>query len=152
MCFKGPKGDPGPKGDKGDPGADYIPPYAVDVEIYADVNPIDKCTGVVYGNESRIYFKTVVRAGGGGVYYFIPDAQVMAAPLSFATAIAMDDSHGWHIGPAISRWCRTADGRWGLRIELTGGVDMGISGKAVLGPSYPNSNAKLIEVDIGLLK
>jgi len=106
----------------------------------------------VFSNGSKLsIIVDTGRPGGNCQIYFVPDAPIAAGPLTIGSATAWDASHGWYLGPAISRWVRTPSGHWGIRIELQGGVDMGMSGKQILGSSFPNSNPKLIEITIDLL-
>jgi len=144
------------EGDSGTPSpSEYRLPRDVAVKMFCGTEEVEpeQIEGRIYGNEGRI--KIVCSTGKirpRGDYYFVPDYPVVSCPLGLGVAVISERTY--YYGSAIARWARTLDDKhWGIRVELTGGRSVGAEEEPpVVGSYVPNSNPKLIEIDIALLK
>lgn len=159
----GPEGPPGPKGPAGPAGeAVRIPAYETSVDVVCSTGArisaetSDKLLqAYIYQNGSRVQIKfetpmAFQRECGSSPFYFVPDVSdhLLPAPLPYGQATVWDTSKGWYTNPAVSRWQRTPDGRWGIVIELVGGIADNLTGEKKVGGAIPNSNNKSIVIDI----
>jgi hypothetical protein len=159
-------GIPGETGPAGPPGEAPAPvaSYFVDMQIFCgSASPIssadyDKLAEVrVYADETRLQIRFISSKAfndecGDRAYIFVPDMQglIQPAPLPLGLATVWDMTHGWYVGPVISRWVAAPNGAWGVLAEMQGGVDHGLSGEKKVGGSIPTSNNKRVEIDIAI--
>jgi hypothetical protein len=160
---QGPEGPPGPAGPPGE-GIEFVGAYEVSVDVVCtsgariSSDNFDKLLeGYVYSNESRVQVKFESSSSfnaecGASPYYFVPDVGhlILPAPLPYGQATIWDSAKGWYFGPAFSRWIRTPDGRWGIVVEMSGGIADSVTGEKKAGASIPSTGNKTITIDVAI--